>query len=261
MASTRLTGGAYLRSTSMGTPVSWEWHAWVWVKVASYTDSPLWSIHNGGFGNSCTVRVTSGGAIEAAGESGGSELESTTIATGSDTGWICTSIDHQFGAGEIRVRWFRYGDTSVAGSVVIDTGTGGDFLDIGRNRGGSTVADASFRQYIFRPHGAILDDANLLTAAQALDTDPSGDEVHRLLLSDHTNAGDNLGTQPDWSVTGTPSSEASEPGAGGGGGGGGMEVIGGGTRDLLTGRLPHLRMAPKGFARRDRIYVPARLAA
>lgn len=31
-------------------------------------------------------------------------------------------------------------------------------------------------------------------------------------------------------------------------------------RDLLTGRLPHLRMKePKGFRRRDRIYVPASL--
>jgi len=45
-----------------------------------------------------------------------------------------------------------------------------------------------------------------------------------------------------------------------GGGAATTDTGGGPTRDLLTGRLPHLRMAPKGFARRDRIYVPARLA-
>lgn len=47
----------------------------------------------------------------------------------------------------------------------------------------------------------------------------------------------------------------------GGGGGSTSDPDRSPSRDLLTGRLPHLRMAPKGFARRDRIYVPARLAA
>lgn len=47
-----------------------------------------------------------------------------------------------------------------------------------------------------------------------------------------------------------------------GGGGGSVDQGAGWNRDMLTGRLPHMRMKePAGFKRRDRIYVPARLAA
>lgn len=69
---------------------------------------------------------------------------------------------------------------------------------------------------------------------------------------------DGSGASHDFTVTGTPTDNADDPGFPAGGGGLGPPMSGG-ARDLLTGALPHLRMAPRGFRRRDRIYVPAGL--
>jgi hypothetical protein len=143
---------------------------------------------------------------------GGTDLQSTNVLTGSDTGWVCCMWRHAAGSATYRFSFrrenqFTWTTTSLTLGAQITT-TGGS-LFVGTDQFNEHALNSLTCSYVVQEIEAT--DSQALTWSQNIDAVPSGTNVHRLRLATAATATTNDGTGGTWTSTGTLQDDAGEP--------------------------------------------------
>ena len=221
MASSVLhTNGDFLSSATLPT-MTGDWIFGIWVKPnsgeyggASETISfGLGTTGGSSEGLLLDVGVVNNTTLSAVVfRTGGSDLQSTNILTGSDTGWVFVAFQHSSGSATYNIRWRRENQTTFT-SVNLTLGaqitTVGGSIFVGTDQFNEHALDSDTRHMFCQ--ATTMSDATLLTASQNINSAPAGTNLHWLRLLDATSAATNGGTAGDWTVTGTLQTASTEP--------------------------------------------------
>ena len=143
---------------------------------------------------------------------GGSDLQSTNIATGSFTGWICCMWRHTAGSASYTFS-YRLENATTWTNVTLTLGAqltmAGGALYIGSDQFAEHAVDSDTRAFAVK--NSRDSDATALSESQALNTTPGGSPLHWLDLDSATNAGVNGGSAANGTVTGTLQTDTTEP--------------------------------------------------
>lgn len=245
MSSVHFGAGAGVSSSGTGVPGSGtDLTFGGWFKFGSFTDFTQafsWAgTHFLGF----DIGETAAGELDLYIYDG--DLSASAIATTSYADWVFAAFTHTAAAVTYPYYW------RIQGQTTLSTGTlspGGErsftTFQIGANAFGDPV-DVYARSFWMK--GSVLSQADILTASSSLSA-PAGTNLTFLALNDHTTAGANTGTGANWSIGGSPTTDASEPDPSiGGGGGGGTPYVPvrtrGNRRSLLgVGSAPLIQRA------------------
>lgn len=248
MTSVRHTNGDYLSSSTLPTMSGAFTICW-WLKCNSgeYGNAgehiPVGLGTTGGSSEGLLVDVgfTNNTTLTAlAFRSGGSDLQSVDVLTGSDTGWICCAWRHAASSASYDFSYRREGETTwttntlTLGAALAAVG-GSAF--VGTDQFNEHAQDSDTRHYFVQE--TRLSDATLLTATQTISGAPAGTNLHYLDLDSATNAEVNGGTAGNWTVTGTLQTDSTEPSEAAASV---YNLVDINRKNLFHGFLPHLRM-------------------
>jgi len=151
---------------------------------------------------------------------GGSNFDPHVIASSSNTAWRAFVLQYS-GTGTAYTLRYRAENVTTWTSVTLDCGVAitaaGGSLYIGNDQFGEECVDGNVKG--FWCQAATITDANALTASQNARQSiaPSGTNLHWLDLDSATNVNVNGGTAGNWTIGGSPATDASEPVESGGG--------------------------------------------
>lgn len=216
MTSVQHTNGDFISGTSMPTSTG-DWTVGLWLKCSNYAGggpgghSALFS-----WGDSSAnvgLTVVTGGFFGSANQllavafSDGA-AESHIILTDSDSDWLFCAFRHANGSADSTFSWCKeLGSLSHVTFTSRGAPSAGSII-IGSDQFGANAVNCSSRSFFAR--NSRLSDAELLTASQSLNP-PSGSNLVVLDLDSPTDAGDNLGTGNDYTITGTLQTDSTEP--------------------------------------------------
>jgi len=153
---------------------------------------------------------------------GGGNIDTHTILTGSSTIWLAFILEYS-GTGTAYTLRYRAENATSWTTITINCGTAvtsiaGGGLFIGNDQFGEEIIDGNVKGFWCQAN--TISDANALTASQNARQGiaPSGTNLHWLDLDSATNVNVNGGTAGNWTIGGSPATDASEPVESGGGG-------------------------------------------
>jgi len=220
MTSIRHNPAGQFLSTPNTPTVTGDWTYCMWVKINSggyggASDTAMFGVGTTGASSDgivLAVPAATNTVLQAqVFRSGGSELQTVNLLTGSDTGWMCFAARHTSGSLNYDISSRRenvttWSTTTLSLTAALQTPTD---LRIGSDQFGENFVDGNSRHFFAQ--AARLTDAQLLTASQNINQAPAGTNLHWLILTTVGTAGTNGGTAANWTVTGTLTSQATEP--------------------------------------------------